>query len=71
MTESSSPSCIEDIKEFYDTLACIEDRAGGCRTLAECNGTLTSKCVPLPPLTTRLSRIKSCLLTKRIYLING
>lgn len=38
MTESSSQSRIEDIKKFYDILACIEDHVKGCRTLAECNG---------------------------------
>ena len=38
MTESPSSSRIEDIKEFYDILACIEGRVKGCRTLAKCNG---------------------------------
>ena len=38
MTESSSQSRIEDIKKFYDILACIEDHVKGCRTLAEGKG---------------------------------
>lgn len=38
MTESSSQSRIEDIKKFYDILACIEDHIKGCRTLAEGKG---------------------------------
>ena len=41
MTESPSSSRIEDIKEFYDILACIEGRVRGCRTLAKCDGRMT------------------------------
>ena len=38
MTESSSSSRIEDIKMFYNILACIEDHVEGRRTLAEGKG---------------------------------
>ena len=40
MNVTPSPSRIDDTIRFYEILARIENRVGGCRILAECDGSL-------------------------------
>lgn len=40
MNATPSPNRIDDTIRFYKILACIENRVGGCRILAECDGRL-------------------------------